>query len=330
MVKSHNMEIKIQPARRDQAPAIASLIMTAMTDECCLSFCGEGYGLDDFRRMMTLLAEREDSQYSYLNTLVAMDGIRVAGIAVSYDGARLTELRRPFLQLALLHIGRDHSGMGAETQAGELYLDSLAVLPEYRRRGLMTETLTQLLQNAKEQSFDLALLSPAIPDLYVPFGFVPLTYAMRTEETAATPDELQLITETPDPIRHLVIYLACARSHPLMLLRNQKQFQLAMQEYKADGGRTIRTIDGNGYLCFLPGENGVEVTECFAASPAHYRLLLRAAAAFSPSKTASADLPIDCGLPGTLIRPVHGLALKSNVPLDRIAKLRKTYIVEHY
>ena len=209
-------------------------------------------------------------------------------------------------------------------------ISGVSTLPEYRRRGLMTETLTQLLQNAKEQSFDLALLSPAIPDLYVPFGFVPLTYAMRTEETAATPDELQLITETPDPIRHLVIYLAFARSHPLMLLRNQKQFQLAMQEYKADGGRTIRTIDGNGYLCFLPGENGVEVTECFAASPAHYRLLLRAAAAFSPSKTVSADLPVDCGLPGTLIRPVHGFALKSNVPLDRIAKLRKTYIVEHY
>ncbi len=175
MVKSHNMEIKIQPARRDQAPAIASLIMTAMTDECCLSFCGEGYGLDDFRRMMTLLAEREDSQYSYLNTLVAMDGIRVAGIAVSYDGARLTELRRPFLQLALLHIGRDHSGMGAETQAGELYLDSLAVLPEYRRRGIARRLVLATREKADRTGLPVGLLvdegNPAGAAFYDRMGF---------------------------------------------------------------------------------------------------------------------------------------------------------------
>ena len=46
--------------------------MMAMTDECCLHFCGEGYGLADFRRMMTRLVELEHSQYSYSNTLVAM------------------------------------------------------------------------------------------------------------------------------------------------------------------------------------------------------------------------------------------------------------------
>ena len=128
--------ISIQPATRAQAPAIARLIMMAMTDDCCLHFCGPGYGLADFLGVMTALVEREDTQYSYTNTCVACDGDRVVGIAVSYDGGRLHELRRPFLELSLGRLGKDNSGMDDETQAGELYLDSLAVLPDYRRRGI--------------------------------------------------------------------------------------------------------------------------------------------------------------------------------------------------
>ena len=62
--------IEVREATKNQAAEIASLIMTAMTDDCCLYFCGEGYGLEDFRKMMTMLVEREDSQYSYQNTLV--------------------------------------------------------------------------------------------------------------------------------------------------------------------------------------------------------------------------------------------------------------------
>ena len=133
--------IEIREATKSQAAEIASLIMTAMTDDCCLHFCGEGYGLEDYCRMMIMLVEREDSQYSYRNTLVAMDANRVVGISVSYDGARLHELRRAFIEAAKEHLGKDHSGMDDETQAGELYLDSLAVLPEYRRQGIARELL---------------------------------------------------------------------------------------------------------------------------------------------------------------------------------------------
>ncbi len=128
--------IEIREATKNQAAEIASLIMMAMTDDCCLYFCGDGYGLEDFRKMMTMLVEREDSQYSYKNTLVAMDADKVVGISVSYDGGRLHELRRAFIEAAKEYIGKDHSGIDDETQAGELYLDSLAVLPEYRRQGI--------------------------------------------------------------------------------------------------------------------------------------------------------------------------------------------------
>ena len=133
--------IEVREASKSQAAEIARLIMTAMTDDCCLYFCEEGYGLEDFCRMMTMLVEHENSQYSYRNTMVALDANRVVGISVSYDGGRLHELRRAFIEAAKEHIGKDHSGMDDETQAGELYLDSLAVLPEYRRRGIARKLL---------------------------------------------------------------------------------------------------------------------------------------------------------------------------------------------
>lgn len=148
----HN-KVHIVEGTKDQAAETARLIMTAMTDDCCLYFCGDGFGLNDFHKMMTMLVERENSQYSYRNTLVAMDGDKVIGISVSYDGARLHELRRAFIEAAKKYIGKDHSGMDDETQAGELYLDSLAVLPEYRRQGIARK----LLKATKERANRLGL-----------------------------------------------------------------------------------------------------------------------------------------------------------------------------
>ena len=168
--------IEIKDARKEQSPDIARLIMTAMTDDCCLHFCGEGYGLEDFRGMMTMLVEREDSQYSFRNTLVAMDGDRLVGIAVSYDGSRLHELRQAFVEAAKTCIGKDHSGMDDETQAGELYLDSLAVLPGYRRQGIARRLLKATKEKADRMGLPCVGLlvdkgNPAGESLYVSVGF---------------------------------------------------------------------------------------------------------------------------------------------------------------
>ncbi len=166
----------IQAATKDQSKEIAQLIMMAMTHECCLHFCGVGYGLDDFRRMMTLLVERDDSQYSYRNTLVAMNDNQVIGIAVSYDGGALHELRKAFIDQAKRFLGRDHSGMDDETQAGELYLDSLAVLPTHRRQGIALQLLDATAARAKKLGLPLVGLlvdkgNPVGESLYAKAGF---------------------------------------------------------------------------------------------------------------------------------------------------------------
>ena len=168
--------IEIREASKSHAAEIARLIMTAMTDDCCLYFCGEGYGLEDFRRLMTILVESEDSQYSYRNTLVALDADKVVGISVSYDGGRLHGLRRAFIEAAKEHIGKDHSGMDDETQAGELYLDSLAVLPDYRRQGIARKLLLATKVRANRQDFPCVGLlvdkdNPVGEALYASVGF---------------------------------------------------------------------------------------------------------------------------------------------------------------
>lgn len=159
-----------------QGQQIARLIMMAMTDECCLHFCGEGRGLEQFFEMMCVLVMAENTQYSYMNTLVAVADGRVVGIATSYDGGRLHELRRAFIDEAKQRLGRDHSGMDDETQAGELYLDSLAVLPEYRRQGIARRLLKATKRKADMMGLPCVGLlvdkgNPAGEALYASVGF---------------------------------------------------------------------------------------------------------------------------------------------------------------
>lgn len=170
------MIIDVRKATKEQSAEIARLIMMAMTDDCCLHFCGEGYGLPDFHRMMTRLVELEQSQYSYGNTLVAMADSKVVGVAVSYDGSLLHELRQAFIEHAKECIGKDHSGMADETQGGELYLDSLAVSPEYHHMGIATQLLKATKKKADDMGLPLVGLlvdkgNPAGKALYSSVGF---------------------------------------------------------------------------------------------------------------------------------------------------------------
>ena len=64
--------IRIEDAQKEQAEVIARLIMEAMNHDCCQWFAGPDHSLEEFHQLITSLVERDDSQYSYLNTLVAV------------------------------------------------------------------------------------------------------------------------------------------------------------------------------------------------------------------------------------------------------------------
>jgi ribosomal protein S18 acetylase RimI-like enzyme len=120
-----NNSFSICPATLDDAEHIALAVCMAV-------------GYDSTHALYPVflqLARREHSQYSYLNALVAeADGAVVAAL-VGYDGARLKELREPIFPLLRQHLG-EVIDIEDETEAGEFYLDSLGVVPDYRGRGI--------------------------------------------------------------------------------------------------------------------------------------------------------------------------------------------------
>ena len=169
--------ITIEQAQVSQASDIARLIMEAMNYECCLYFAGEEHGLLGFHQLMTDLVCRADSQYSYLNTLVALNAQRdVVGVCTSYDGAHLHQLRTAFVQGCLARFNRDFGNMDDETAAGELYVDSLAVDAHYRGKGIAKALLRATLQRAKLLQLPAVGLlvdkgNPKTERLYASVGF---------------------------------------------------------------------------------------------------------------------------------------------------------------
>lgn len=73
----------------------------------------------------------EDTLYSYRNARIATVDGRAVGCLVSYDGSIYEEARKKTFQL-FKDAGREMTDTGVETQPGEYYLDSLAILPEFR------------------------------------------------------------------------------------------------------------------------------------------------------------------------------------------------------
>lgn len=171
------MKITIENATPDQASHIASLIMEAMSAECCQNFAGPRHTLVDFHNLMTSLVEMEDSQYSYRNTLVAVTSSGIlAGVCVAYDGGQLRQLRHKFVEGALRKFDMDYSGMADETQEGEFYIDSLAVSSNFRGRGFATQLLQAAIAKGEKLGFPAVGLlvdkgNPRAEALYTRLGF---------------------------------------------------------------------------------------------------------------------------------------------------------------
>jgi len=168
--------MKIQKASPAQAHEIAELIMLAMDYECCRYWAGDEHTLEDFWHLMLRLVQQDDTQYSYTNCLVAMDGDTLAGVLVSYDGGQLHRLRESFIRGAKDAFQQDYSNIEDETSEGEYYLDSLAVKDSYRHQGIATA----LIKAAIRQSCILGLPrvgllvdmgNPSAERLYRSLGF---------------------------------------------------------------------------------------------------------------------------------------------------------------
>lgn len=156
--------MEITDARREDAPLIARAIMEAAGEELCSRLAGNAHTQEELKEMFTQLAASEDSQYSYRHTRIAVDSQgNPFGVCISYDGAEIKRLRRPFFTLANKTLGWNLrqstvERLPTEADQGELYLDTLMVLPGNRHRGIGAALIDDALEKARGLGKPLGLL----------------------------------------------------------------------------------------------------------------------------------------------------------------------------
>ena len=131
MMPKNSTNITVRAARQEDARIIAEVVAMAIGDEQALrNYCGEEY-----IGVLTEIARREATQYSWRHALIAeVDGV-AAGAVVGYDGEALYDLREGTFSVLRECIGRTPAIVD-ETETGECYLDSVGVLPAFRTRGV--------------------------------------------------------------------------------------------------------------------------------------------------------------------------------------------------
>ena len=164
-------KIIVRVATQEDAALIAKAVAMAIGDEEALrDYCG-----DDYLAVLSEVARREDTQYSWRYALIAMvDGVE-AGAIVGYNGAQLQELRNGTFAVLRKLIGRTPT-IADETEAGEYYLDSVAVLPEYRGVGVGQALISALCDKAFADGHERVGLivdfdNPQAEKLYTALGF---------------------------------------------------------------------------------------------------------------------------------------------------------------
>ncbi len=128
------------------------------------------------------ICSREDVLYSYRHALIAWLGDVPVGLCLAYDGQDYHTIRlRTFAAFAALHPDEedtmDLTHADDETEAGEFYIDSLAVLPEYRRQGLGRKLMQAQMQRGLSLGLQHQTLlvdpdNPTAQQLYASLGFV--------------------------------------------------------------------------------------------------------------------------------------------------------------
>lgn len=163
--------IIIRSAKKEEAAHIAELFLLAWPVEEILDSNQITY--NQLREFITLIAASRDTIYSYENTVVAEVDGKVAGAMCAYDGADYQRLKQPIVDT----LGND-SGFAdlKETEAGEFYLDSVGVLPEYRGQGIASLLFEAQCQRASSLGHKVAGLivdedKPMAEGLYIKLGF---------------------------------------------------------------------------------------------------------------------------------------------------------------
>lgn len=166
----------IRDARQEDAPFLAECIMAGMH----FHDFGEDMsgGMSDILEGLTGCEGREDTLYSWARTRVAEVNGKPAGALLSYPGELYPGLRDKTFREYWPAFFTEHADDDLETGPGEYYLDSLAVIPAYRRRGIGRALLEDGIRKGVSLGFRrVSLVVDAdyghLIRLYESVGFVP-------------------------------------------------------------------------------------------------------------------------------------------------------------
>ena len=136
-------------------------------------------GSDDEEKAVSFLeyfVQQENNQYSYQNTIVVEYDNQIAGTTTFYDGGNLVELRKPVIEY-LKTTYNQNILLQDETESGEIYIDTIAVSPDFQGKGIGTKILDYLIDEiSHKKNQTLGLLvdfdNPNAKKLYEKKGFV--------------------------------------------------------------------------------------------------------------------------------------------------------------
>lgn len=160
---------------RDASYDDVALVSRCVVAAAHLSDFAEDSGYDE--EFMDICS-RDDTLYSYRNARVlTVDGVPVACM-VSYPGDIYQKARKATFGLFTDVSQEVSDSTGIETFPGEWYLDSLAVLPEYRHSGLGSMLIRDAIETGRRHGYrKFALIvekaSPGLQEYYASFGFMP-------------------------------------------------------------------------------------------------------------------------------------------------------------
>ena len=163
--------ITVRPAKIDDAATVALAVALAIGDQGALqAYCGQNY-----LSVLTEIARREQTQYSWQNALIAEVNGVTAGAIVGYDGAQLGQLREGTFACLREMVG-SVPNIDDETQDGEYYLDSIGIWPEFRGLGVGRVLITALCHKAFSKEIKRVGLivdydNPQSERLYSSLGF---------------------------------------------------------------------------------------------------------------------------------------------------------------
>ena len=166
----------IRDALPSDAPFLAQCIMAGMH-----FYDFEGFMTDNLEDICDGITEcegRDDTLYSYTRTRVAEIDGKLVGALLSYPGDIYKDLRDRTFRQCLPDFVIKNAGDELETVPGEYYLDSLAVLPEYRRQGIGSALLRDGIAKGLSLGYATIVLladseMPNLIRLYGSLGFTP-------------------------------------------------------------------------------------------------------------------------------------------------------------